>query len=246
LIFDTAGKYLALGMLFLAVLSVSGCEEEKPIEPERKPAPVVIIKPTLPVLSVEQKQELGFPEDIIRKVSLSAEAEAEPFFATVIVPAQNLKGEKAFEASRLAGFSVRTGRADELIESYRSGLRIRGYLIFKSHLGYGDLPDTVTVVKGNNSYDILKLQGTEAVNYNLDTNTIIAWLKEQQKIGAFFIAGAGADWVEGRFIQQPRDMRLFAKRILAFAPDVRDYGPQTAEGLAARMKKNNTFSLVWD
>jgi hypothetical protein len=246
LIYATAGKFLVLGIVFPAVLSLFGCTAKEPAEPEKKAAPAVIIKPKQPVLSPEQRAELGFPENLIANVELSTGAGAEPFFTTVVVPAENLKGEKGFEREKLAGFSVRTSRADELIQSYRAGLRVKGYIIFKSHRGYGSLPDIVTVVKGNNSYDILKIQRTEALNYNLDTKAIIAWLKEQQKTGTFFIAGAGPDWIEGRFIRQPVDMRTFAKRIYAFAPDVREYGPQTVEGLAARMKKDNGFYLVWD
>lgn len=239
--FATGGKVVLSCML---ITLISACKAEKPVE-TKKPEPAAIVRPKHPVLSPEQRAELGFPEDLIAKLELSAGAEAEPFFVTVVVPSQNLKGEKGFEKEKLAGFSVRTKNADELITSYRAGLRVRGYLIFKSHRGYGSLPDIVTIVKGNNSYDILKIQGTEASNYSLDTKAIIAWLKQQQLLGSFVITGAGADWVEARFIKQPANMRAFARKVYAFAPDVRQYGP-TVDKLVERMKKMNGFYLVWD
>jgi hypothetical protein len=231
-------------MLFALVF---GCKAEKPVEPPRKeePAPAVI-KPRHALLSPEQRVELGFPEDIIKGIEMSAGSEAEPFFMTVLMPSENLKGEKGFEADKLTGFSVHTKDADELIASYRAGLRVKGFLIFKSYKGYGSLPDIVTVVKGSNSYDILRIQGTEASNYRLDTKAIVKWLKQQQQIGSFVITGAGPDWVEARFIKQPSNMRLFAKNVLAFAPDVREYGPRTSDKLAERMKKINGFYLIWD
>ena len=119
-------------------------------------------------------------------------------------------------------------------------------MIFRSHKSYGDLPDIVTVVKGSNSYDILKIQGTEAPNYRLDTNAIIDWLKAQQQLGTFVITGAGSDWVEARFIKPPKNMRVFAKKVAAFAPDVLAHGPTTVEKLAQKMKKTNGFHLEWD
>ncbi len=239
------GRYLLIGLL---VLLVPACKSPKPPEEPKRPLPTaaVIVKQKHAVLTAEQRQELGFAGDVIDKVQLSAGAEAEPFFATVFVPGENLKGEKGFEAEKLAGFSVRTKNTDELIASFRSGLRVRGYLIFKSHSGYGNLPDIVTVVKGNNSYDILKIQRTEASNYKLDTNALIAWLKQQQQSGSFSITGAGPDWIEARFIRQPADMRSFARKVLALSPDLRQHGPSTADKLAERMKKMNGFYLEWD
>lgn len=242
---DTGRRYPLLMLLFLSLLTAS-CKPEKPVEVTRRQEPPVIIKPKHPVLSAEQRAELGFPDDIIAKVELSAGAEAEPFYVSVFVPSENLKGEKGFEKDKLAGFSVRTKNADELIQSYRSGLRVKGLLIFKSERGYGSLPDIVTIVKGNNSYDILKIQGTEAFNYHLDTKAIINWLKQQQRLGSFVITGAGPDWIEARFVKQPGDLRAFAKKVQAFAPDVREYGPKTAGKLAERMRKINGFYLVWD
>jgi len=241
--FAMAGKYPVLCLILLMVLTA--CKAEKLPEPKKPQAPV-IVKPKRPTLTPEQRGELGFPADIISKVELSAGSEAEPFFVSVVVPSENLKGEKGVEQDHLAGFSVRTKQADELISSYRAGLRVRGYLIFRSQKSYGNLPDIVTVIKGNNSYDILKIQRTEAPTYRLDTKAIIAWLKQQQQLGSFVVTGAGPDWLETRFIKPPQNMKLLARKVYAFAPDVRHYGPRTEDKLAERMKKTNGFYLVWD
>ncbi len=204
----------------------------------------VLVKPKRPVLTQEQRAGLGFPSDVIEKVERAAGSDAEPFFVSILVPSENLKGEKGVEMEKLAGFSVRTKNADDLIASFRSGLRVRGYLIFKSHKNYGELPDTVTVVKGYNSYDILKIQRTEALNYNLTTTAIIAWLKARQAQGSFVVTGAGADWLEARFIKPPKNMIAFARQVVSFAPDVRAQG--SVQKLAAEMKRTNGFTLEWD
>ncbi len=240
---DTACRYPVLGLVFTALLTA--CSAEKPVEPPLKPKPAVIVKPRREFLTPEQRNELGFPPDIITKVELAAGSEAEPFFVTVVMRAENLKGEKELEKEKLAGFSVRTRHADDLIASFRAGLRVRGFLIFRSRRSYGDLPDSVTVVRGYNSYDILKIQGTEAPNYRLDTKAIIAWLKQRQQEGAFAVTGAGPDWLEARFIRPPKNMLAFARKVIAFAPDVRNQG-RTAEKIAEKMKRSNSFTLEWD
>ncbi len=238
-----ADRCLLLGLA--VILGLISCKAEKPQAP-KKPAPIVIVKPKPPVLSKEQRAELCFPPEIISQIELASGAEAEPFFVTVVVPAENLKGEKSVEGELLAGFSVRTKSADEIISSFRTSLRVKGYLIFRSRKSYGTLPDIVTVTKGNNSYDILKIQGTEALNYHLDTKAIITWLKEQQKQSSFVITGAGPDWLEARFIKPPRNMQSFAQNVRAFAPDVIDSGNGTLDKLVQRMEKTNGFYLEWD
>ncbi|MGE5173085.1 MAG: DUF4253 domain-containing protein [Betaproteobacteria bacterium] len=226
--------------------SFCACKAEKPVEQKKPVQSFVVVKPKHSVLTDGQRVELGFPAEIIAKMEIAAGSEAEPFFATVLMRTQNLKGDQEFESKKLAGFSVRTNNGDELIDSYRVSLRAQGYLVFKSHKGYGHLQDIVTVIKGNSSYDILKTQGTEAQNYQLDTKAIIAWLKTQQQQGTFVVTGAGTDWLEARFIKPPKNILAFAKQVCSFAPDVLERSTETADKLADRMKKMNGFYLVWD
>ncbi len=239
----TAARYFFVSIYIIC--SFGACKAERPVE-QKKPAPLVVLKPKRVVLTQEQRAELEFPAEIIAKMELAAGADAEPFFATVLMRTENLKGEQGFESKKLAGFSVHTRNGDELIDSYRASFRAQGYLIFKSHKGYGNLQDVVTIIRGNNSYDILKIQGTEAQNYQLDTTAIVAWLKTQQQQGAFVVTGAGADWLEARFIKPPKNMRAFARQICSFAPDVLERGTRTADKLAERMEKMNGFYLMWD
>jgi Domain of unknown function (DUF4253) len=240
---DTAGRYSLLVLLVVSVLFA--CKAEKPVKP-KKPPSVVIIKPKRAVLTGNQRKELGFLEAVISQVELAAGAEAEPFFVTEVVPSANMKGEEGFERARLAGFSVHTTQPDELITTYRVPLHAKGYLLFRSQRSYGKLNDIVTIVKGNATYDILKMQRTEAPNYHLDTSAIIAWLKERQKDAPFVVTGAGPDWLETRFIKPPRDMMDFANKAIAFAPDVLGHDQRTVDRLAEKMDQMNGFFLVWD
>lgn len=239
----TAGRCFLLALVLVNVLFA--CRSEKPAEP-KKHEPLVIIKPQRAVLTGEQRKELGFPADLISLVELAAGAEAEPFFVTDVVPSANMKGEEEFERARLAGFSVHTKQADELIVSRRASLRAKGYLIFRSQRSYGRSNDIVTVVRGHTTYDILNMQRTEAPNYHLDTRAIIAWLKNRQKEASFVVIGAGTDWLETRFIKPPGNMTVFAKKVVAFAPDVLGHDQQTADRVLEKMNQMNGFLLVWE
>ncbi|MDH4163060.1 MAG: DUF4253 domain-containing protein [Nitrospirota bacterium] len=232
---------IILCVLFLLLACSRG---EQPAEPAGKPQPTVILKPKPRTMSAEQRKELGFPEELIREVEAASEAIAEPFFEDVMMRTANLRGDVMIAGNRLMGFSVRTQKADEVIINLSPSYRRKGYLLFRSEQNYGRVPDIVTVVKGSSSYDILKIQKTEAPNYHLDTKAIIKWLKEQQSLGSFVVTGAGADWVEARFISPPKNMKAFARKIVAFAPDVMSEGG--VDKLTRRMEKTKSFSLWWD
>ena len=88
-----AGNYAVL--IAIVIASLSACSSERQEEP-KQPLSSAIVVSKRPVLSQEQRSELGFPADVIAKVELAAGADAEPFFVSVVVRTENLKGEKGF------------------------------------------------------------------------------------------------------------------------------------------------------
>jgi hypothetical protein len=221
-------------------------KEEKPSVVDKKAAPMVILKPRPKVMSAEQRTELGFPPDLIAQEETAANTQAEPFFDEVMIRSSNLKGDVMIATARLSGFSVRSTNADQIIADLSPSFRKKGYLIFRSQQNFGNVPDVVTVVRGNNSYDILLVQRTEAPRHRLDTKKIIKWLKEQQKLASFVITGAGPDWLEARFVKPPKNMKAFARKVAAFSPDVLAENKGTLERLVDTMERTNGFSLWWD
>ncbi len=243
LISATAGKYLVLGAA--AASFFLACTTEKPEGPI-KASPVVVFKSRPQALSQEQRNELGFPPELIAQVEAASGGTAEPFFETIWSPSKNLKGDILLGKERLAGFSVHTARAEMLISDFSETLRKQGYLIFMSEQNYGTVPDAVTVIKGTSQYDILAVQKTEGTNYKLTTAAIVKWLKARQKRCPFVITGAGPDWVKARFIKPPNDVNVFAREVHAFAPDVVSQGAKSVAKLAQQMKQSNCFYLWWE
>ncbi len=234
-------------LVVLVTLSAAACtrNDAPPAQPAIA-APPVIVKAKPKVMTEAQKAELAFPPDIVAQVEAAAGATAEPFFEDVMMRSANLKGDVMIATEKLSGFSVHTKNAEEIIAGLSRPFRSRGFLIFRSEQNYGSVPDVVTVIRGESSYDILRIQKTEAPHYGLDTASIIKWLRVQQKQGSFIITGAGADWLEASFIKQPRNMRNFARNVTSFAPDVLREGPSSVDKIADRMAKSNGFRLEWD
>ena len=238
----TAGRYLVFGVV-LAALSLA-CSDESP--ESHTAGPVVLLKSKPQPLSEAERRELGFPPDLIVLVEKAAGARAEPFFETLLLPAQNLRGKSKISKKRLAGFSVRTAKPYDVISAHTTALRSRGYVIFRSEHNYGTVPDVVTVIKSRSQYDILKVQKTEAPKYRLDTKAIIRWLRREHRRRPFMITGAGATWVEARFVKPPKNVNAFARRVSRFAPDVVNQGSGSIRKLARTMKETNAFYLWWD
>ncbi len=240
-----AARGLILIVLIASVAAACTREESPAARTARVDAPVIVkAKPKL--MTDAQKAELGLPADVIAQVEGAAGSAAEPFFEDVMMRSANLKGDVMIATAKLAGFSVHTKNAEEIIAGLSGPLRTRGLLIFRSEQNYGAVADVVTVVRGESSYDILRIQKTEAPHYNLDTDAIIKWLRAQQKLGSFVVTGAGADWMEATFVRQPRNMKAFARNVAAFAPDVMRGGPSSVDKMADRMATENGFHLVWD
>jgi hypothetical protein len=240
-----AGRHLVI--IFLVLLAAVSCsKEERTAVTGKKAAPMILLKPKPRLMTAEQRTGLGFPPDIIARVEAAGSAQAEPFFDEVMIRSSNLKGDVMIATARLSGFSIRSTNADRIISDLSPSFRAKGFLIFRSQQNFGNVPDVVTVVRGNNSYDILMIQRTEAPRHDLDTKKIIKWLKEQQKAASFVITGAGADWLQARFIKPPKNMKAFARKVAAFSPDVLADNKGTIERLADTMERTNGFSLWWD
>ncbi len=77
------GKYLFLGAA--VVFFFFACTGEKTEDP-RRASPVVVFKSRPQALSQEQRNELGFPPELIVQVEAAAGGTAEPFFETIWSP----------------------------------------------------------------------------------------------------------------------------------------------------------------
>jgi hypothetical protein len=95
-------------------------------------------------------------------------------------------------------------------------------------------------------FDVLRLAETEAVNYGLDTEGLIAILSDIHCRVGIDIYWAAADTIALTLKSQPMDMAAFAQEIIDFCPDVVDQGCRTLEALADFIRRRSELFLWWD
>jgi hypothetical protein len=67
---------------------------------------------------------------------------------------------------------------DPVIKALKTDLKEKGYLIFVSEQGYGKSPSEMTIIKSTDQFDILRIQNTDGINYDLENADVIRRLEE--------------------------------------------------------------------
>jgi hypothetical protein len=86
---------------------------------------------------------------------------------------------------------------------------------------------------------------TNGDNYNIGTAGVIAWMKELHQEQPFILTGIGYDYMEGHFINSPKDPEALAKRMYQFCPDIVDQGTESISALASELEKGSLY-FWWD
>ncbi|WP_157976298.1 DUF4253 domain-containing protein [Lewinella sp. IMCC34191] len=144
-------------------------------------------------------------------------------------------------------FECTNKTAHELTEKFREELRKEGYLMYKSKKNYTFKPDEVSIIKSQNQFDIIRIEDTRALNYELKNTDIITKLQEWNTNYPFQITGASNDWLSANFVGElPKNSMAFAKEMYEFCPDIVEQGTDTIEKLESETKRTNQLYLWWD
>lgn len=186
---------------------------------------------------IEICKSLGFSEDVIKLIKTQTNQFS-----------QFKQKDSSGNYSILKGirFAVNNTEASKVINSLRDQLNNLGYQIFKITQNFNNGKDTIACIKSNDKFDILRVQQTDGINYDIDNDGVIKKIQEWDKQNGLIITGASYDWVECHFVKAPTDMMNFAKEVYKFCPDVVDQGTETVEELAKEMKNGNILYLWWD
>ncbi|WP_423735717.1 DUF4253 domain-containing protein [Chitinophaga caseinilytica] len=135
--------------------------------------------------------------------------------------------------------------AGAIIQALRTALAGQGYLVFLSEQNFGHLPDEIGILKSGDTFDILRCKGTDAINYGIDNESLVAAMKKWHAETPVEIVGAGHDWLEARFLARP-DWDAMAEKVYEFCPDAVDQGTGSIAALAAEMRETGMLYLWWD
>lgn len=144
---------------------------------------------------------------------------------------------------------VDPSQATGLVKAMRSRLG-SGLIAFvgteHSLAGPGGEGTEVVVGKGRDQFDILRVAATDAINYDMLTNDLIARLKQWNAAYGIDIYKASTDTIELRLKTLPPDLHAFAVQLYAFCPDIVDQGVGSVEKLEDYLRRTHTVFLWWD
>lgn len=99
---------------------------------------------------------------------------------------------------------------------------------------------------GETQWDILRIANSDACNYGLDAEDLIAKLQTYDALTGISIFHAETDIIEFTILRNPPDMQAFAEDIYKFCPDTVDQGVGSVEALAERIDILGEVYLWWD
>lgn len=181
-------------------------------------------------------------------------------FAEAVADLERVPGVKGRAAAgpgnvQLEGvvlFETKPEAGAQIVESHRARLRPAGAYLFIYAHGFGIKPDFIGLAPTDDKLDLVRRARTDGVNYGHDNADVIAWLRELDRDEPFELTGAGADFVEGSFINAVRDRKRAAQRIYSFCPDFFDQGiGLTEQGephavIERYFASNRAFFFWWD
>ena len=138
-------------------------------------------------------------------------------------------------------------RADAAVLKIRKRLSA-GWLAFVGtvrFVGVRGRKVEVVVAPGTNQFDMLRIARTDAVNFGLETEQIIAMLKKWDARYGIDIVRANTDTVAMLFARMG-DVDKLARVIKKFCPDIVDQGVGSVAALAKLLRKESGVSLWWD
>ena len=155
-------------------------------------------------------------------------------------------------ASRVGGvFANQKARkdAEELMKNARTQLP-GDYVAFVGTTQWlGSFkPNGVELVigPGKSQFDIIRHAKSDAANYELSTEDLIARLQKYDSEFGINITHAETDTIDIDFLRMPDDIDAFAEDLYEFCPDLVDQGCGSVPALIAELKGSRRVTLWWD
>jgi hypothetical protein len=104
----------------------------------------------------------------------------------------------------------------------------------------------LVVAPGASQFDILRIARSDAVNYDMDTEALIAKLVEYDRAYGIDILHAETDTIEFALVQMPDPLDAFCADLYEFCPDIVEQGCQSIDALEEEIAAAGRVFLWWD
>ena len=142
-------------------------------------------------------------------------------------------------------FDVAAFRGQPLVDQYQAELVEQGWFLFRFAHDARQRKDMLGLLPTSEKYVVIAYLQTDGLNYNINTERIIDWLKRLERGQPFVVTEVGLDFLGGEFLQRIRRPRRLAERMFAFCPDIVDQGLATVANLEKELAKPNPQLYLW-
>jgi hypothetical protein len=145
-------------------------------------------------------------------------------------------------------FAVDSTTAARLVTGNHAAFQRAGLFLFRFERSFG-LPgekDRVAVLAAGDWQAAVRRIGTSGPRRGIDTEQVVAWLREFEREEPFDLWEIGVDYVAGRFRRAPKDPLALARRAAKVSPDLVVGHKNPIEGLADLMGRERNLYLLWE
>lgn len=104
----------------------------------------------------------------------------------------------------------------------------------------------IVIAPAADQFDILRIAQTDACNYGLRTEDLVARLKDYDAKMGIDIISAVTDTIEFDRLSDPADLASFCDDLYDFCPDIVNQGTGSVDALETEIRASKRVFLWWD
>ena len=215
---------------------------------------VIVFVPDLPDLLYPQRTTprvrpvITVPGDFAVADSFSSAVQA--LERLVGQPSHQLSGTRNDEPAPTTGvaISMRKDSADAFVTAVQDAFLGRGFYLFRTgeRATSGLETDALALYPTRDPYVVMRAMETNASNYGMSTEDVIAWFREEEARYPIQFMVIGFDYAGGHLGGLVPDETEFARRFIRFCPDIQGEGPISAKRLGRDLKGSREIFCWWD
>ena len=199
--------------------------------------PITLVKPTVDV-----------PGDFAVPDSFSGAVQA--LETLVRQPSHQLMGTRDDEPTPTFGvaISMRNDSADAFVAAVQDAFLAKGFFLFRTgeRATSGLETDALALYPTPDPYEIMRAMETNAWNYDMSTEGVIEWFRQEEARYPIRFGVIGFDYAGGTLLGDVPDETEFAARFIRFCPETQSEGPVSARQLGRDFKRSREIFCWWD
>lgn len=195
------------------------------------------------------KNGLKISSDLLNKIQATIKKEALPFSREVW---------KYDKEGNEENYTIKNGvyfdfvdeiTAHNVFLEFKDQVKSEGNYLFLTELDFDDSYSSfydIVILKCSDQFELVKLIGTNGINYNRYNDDVLKQLKAWHEDLGFEVVVVDHSRIHAYMSKKPSDIGKFAQEVYDFCPDVIDQGYSSMEEMISDYKSNNYFWLWWD